>query len=66
MSWSTIKDEFTIDDIGARLLANLAKGIYSYEAVLREYVQNACDAYRALGHSEETETIKITIMRISS
>lgn len=48
MAWIEIADEFTIDDIGARLLANLAKGIYHHEAVLREYVQNACDAYKAL------------------
>jgi hypothetical protein len=45
MSWKDIKDQFTIQDIGASLLANLAKGIYSPEAVLREYVQNAADAY---------------------
>src|SRR5258708_36902041 len=45
MSWKDVKDQFTIHDIGAPLLANLAKGIYSPEAVLREYVQNAADAY---------------------
>jgi HSP90 family molecular chaperone len=49
MMWSKLSDEFKIDDIGARLLANLAKGIYSHEAVLREYVQNAADAYEQLG-----------------
>jgi len=48
MSWKDIKDQFTIHDIGAPLLANLAKGIYSPEAVLREYVQNAADAYTDL------------------
>jgi hypothetical protein len=43
--WKDVKDHFTIDDIGAPLLANLAKGIYTPEAMLREYVQNAGDAY---------------------
>jgi hypothetical protein len=61
MSWSNIPDEFTIDDIGARLLANLARGIYNHEAVLREYVQNACDAYQALGTVPEHEAIHIHI-----
>lgn len=61
MSWSNIPDEFTIDDIGARLLANLARGIYNHEAVLREYVQNACDAYQALGVVPEHEAIHIHI-----
>jgi len=45
MAWEEIKDQFSIEDIGAPLLANLAKGIYSPEAVLREYAQNAADAY---------------------
>lgn len=45
MAWEEIKDQFSIEDIGAPLLANLAKGIYSPEAVLREYVQNGADAY---------------------
>ncbi|MBZ5631458.1 MAG: ATP-binding protein [Acidobacteriia bacterium] len=48
MSWKDINDQFTIEDIGAPLLANLAKGIYTPEAVLREYVQNAADAYSDL------------------
>lgn len=64
MAWSKIKDEFEIDDIGARLLANLAKGIYTHEAVLREYVQNAADAYeqlRASGSTVTDPTIKITV-----
>lgn len=43
--WRIIKDQFSIEDIGAPLLANLAKGIYTPEAMLREYVQNAGDAY---------------------
>jgi hypothetical protein len=65
MSWTNIDDEFTINDIGARLLANLARGIYNHEAVLREYVQNACDAYAALDasstDSNPNEPILITI-----
>lgn len=43
--WRNVDDQFTIEDIGAPLLANLAKGIYTPEAMLREYVQNAGDAY---------------------
>lgn len=65
MGWSNIDDEFTINDIGARLLANLARGIYNHEAVLREYVQNACDAYAALDvsstNADTDDTIRITI-----
>src|SRR5260370_1174747 len=45
MAWEEIRDQFSIEDIGAPLLANLAKGIYTPEAVLREYVQNSADAY---------------------
>src|SRR5688572_19475550 len=69
MTWSKIKDEFEIDDIGARLLANLAKGIYTHEAVLREYVQNAADAYeqlRASGSTVTDPTIKITVEQSKS
>lgn len=64
MGWSNLKDQFEIDDIGGRLLANLAKGIYSHEAVLREYVQNAADAYAQLAASGTTQsdpTITITV-----
>src|SRR4051812_33138578 len=60
MAWSKLKDEFKIDDIGGRLLANLAKGIYTHEAVLREYVQNAADAYQQLG-AVDNPTITITV-----
>lgn len=60
MAWSNIHDEFTIDDIGARLLANLARGIYNHEAVLREYVQNACDAYALLPVIPEHASIQIS------
>jgi len=59
--WTNIDDEFTIDDIGARLLANLARGIYNHEAVLREYVQNACDALRASSSTPTHAAIKISI-----
>ena len=48
MTWKPIKDEIRWPDIGSQLLDNLAKGIYSSEAVLREYVQNARDAYQRL------------------
>jgi hypothetical protein len=64
MSWSKLKDEFEIDDIGGRLLANLAKGIYNHEAVLREYVQNAADAYQQLhlsGSVQAQPRISITV-----
>ncbi len=66
MTWATISDEFTIDDVGARLLSNLARGIYSHEAVLREYVQNACDAYHDLPSVPDHATIRITIEDPSS
>jgi hypothetical protein len=62
MNWQQIPDEFTIDDIGARLLANLARGIYSHEAVLREYVQNACDAYKELKILPDYPTINIMVV----
>src|SRR5262249_1985397 len=48
MPWHRLKDELDWNDVGGRLLANIARGIYSHEAVLREYVQNACDAYNML------------------
>ena len=62
MRWEKVSDEFTIDDIGARLLANLARGIYNHEAVLREYVQNARDAYLDLSDMPENPTINIRII----
>ena len=62
MGWKQISDAFTIDDIGARLLANLARGIYSHEAVLREYVQNACDAYKELPILPDYPTINIRVV----
>lgn len=62
MAWLTVHDEFTIDDIGARLLANLARGIYNHEAVLREYVQNAGDAYHDLPRVPDDAEINIRIV----
>ena len=41
-----LDDTFGIDDIGSRLLEELAKGLYDPREVIREYVQNAVDAHR--------------------
>lgn len=60
MAWQRLKDELKWDDVGGRLLANLAKGIYDHQAVLREYVQNACDAYVLLDSPPDEPTIVIT------
>src|SRR5258708_6624724 len=60
MAWQTLKDALQWDDVGGRLLANLAKGIYDHRAVLREYVQNACDAYQGLEALPAEPTITIT------
>jgi len=57
--WQKLKDELGWDDVGGRLLANLAKGIYNHEAVLREYVQNARDAYQALDTLPQNPKITI-------
>jgi hypothetical protein len=54
--WNNIPDQTAIEDIGAFLLADLAEGIYSHQAILREYVQNARDAYSDL----EQEIGKVT------
>jgi hypothetical protein len=54
-----IATETTIDDFGAYLLANLARGIYTSEAVLREYVQNAGDAYLDLPRLPKKPVITI-------
>ena len=62
MPWTQLNDEFTIDDIGARLLANLARGMYTHEGVLREYVQNACDSYQALEVLPDHPTINIRVV----
>lgn len=60
MAWQPLKDVLQWDDVGGRLLANLAKGIYNHQAVLREYVQNACDAYNLLDVPPAAPTITIT------
>jgi HSP90 family molecular chaperone len=60
MSWTTIEDKIQIADIGGRLLPNLAKGIYSADTVLREYVQNAADAFIALSDPPDSPIISIT------
>jgi len=60
MAWHRLKDQLDWNDVGGRLLANIARGIYSHEAVLREYVQNACDAYNMLDIAPSDATIVIT------
>ncbi len=60
MAWQQLKDALQWDDVGGRLLANLAKGIYDHQAVLREYVQNACDAYNLLDAPAAEPVITIT------
>lgn len=57
--WTVVPDRLQWDDVGGRLLANIARGIYNHEAVLREYVQNACDAYSMLDSEDESQTITI-------
>ena len=41
-----LNDQFGIEDVGSSLLNELAEGLYTREAVLREYIQNAVDAHR--------------------
>ncbi len=60
MAWKHIEDEIDWHDIGSQLLDNLAKGIYTSEAVLREYVQNARDAYLRLDDPPKDPQITIT------
>ncbi len=60
MAWESLTDELGWDDVGGRLLANIAKGMYSPHGVLREYVQNAADAYRDLGTASDEHKIIIT------
>jgi hypothetical protein len=43
--WEPIQSAFTIKDIGAYLMANVASGLYTGSEVIREYVQNAVDSY---------------------
>lgn len=61
MTWTPIKDEIAWPDIGSQLLDNLAKGIYSSQAVLREYVQNARDAYQRLDDPPDNPVISIRL-----
>jgi HSP90 family molecular chaperone len=60
MPWNRLNDELQWNDVGGRLLANLARGIYTHEAVLREYVQNAADAYKKLDPPAEDQSIVIS------
>ena len=39
--WEYVPSAFTINDIGAYLMANLARGLYTGPEVIREYIQNA-------------------------
>lgn len=50
-----VDDRFDIKNIGADLLANLARGLYSPAEVVREYIQNAVDAHRVWEHSVSGE-----------
>src|SRR5262245_28848545 len=59
-AWEALEDELDWDDVGGRLLANIARGMYSPQAVLREYVQNAADAYKDLATPSEDHRIVIT------
>ncbi len=47
------------------LLANIARGMYSPQGVLREYVQNAADSYKDLETPSEDHKIIITPMKTS-
>lgn len=58
--WTVVPDRLQWDDVGGRLLANIARGIYNHEAVLREYVQNASDAYTMMNIEDGDPTITIT------
>jgi len=53
MAWESLTDELGWDDVGGRLLANIARGMYLPQGVLREYVQNAADAYKDLATPSE-------------
>ncbi|MCE9565960.1 MAG: ATP-binding protein [Planctomycetes bacterium] len=58
--WASVEDELDWDDVGGRLLANIARGMYSPQGVLREYVQNAVDAYKDLGTPSDEHKITIS------
>jgi Histidine kinase-, DNA gyrase B-, and HSP90-like ATPase len=50
-----VPDQFSIKDVGSKLLDHLAKGLYPADEVLREYIQNAVDAHRIWLHDYHTE-----------
>jgi len=58
--WEPLDDELDWDDVGGRLLANIARGMYSPQGVLREYVQNAADSYKDLAIPSEEHKIIIS------
>src|SRR3954468_17913030 len=58
--WKLLDDELEWDDVGGRLLANIARGMYSPQGVLREYVQNPVDAYKDLALPSDEHKIIIT------
>ncbi len=58
--WEPLDDELEWDDVGGRLLANIARGMYSPQGVLREYVQNAADSYKDLSLPSEEHKIIIS------
>jgi hypothetical protein len=63
--WEPLADELEWDDVGGRLLANIARGMYSAQSVLREYVQNAADGYKDLAIPSEEHKIIITPTKTS-
>jgi hypothetical protein len=63
--WVPLPDELDWDDVGGRLLANIARGMYSPQGVLREYVQNAVDAYKDLETLSDEHKIIITPTKTS-
>lgn len=56
-----VEDDFSANDIGGRLLPSIAKGLYTHDAVLREYVQNARDAYMLLDEADRPEEMRIIL-----
>ncbi len=58
--WEPLDDELEWDDVGGRLLANIARGMYSPQGVLREYIQNAADSYKDLALPSDDHKIIIS------
>ena len=58
--WVLLPDELDWDDVGGRLLANIARGMYSPQGVLREYVQIRLDV---TGHTPTMTEIAAVIAR---